>query len=151
MSITFGQYMRGIRYKKGLTLRHAARKLTFSAAYISDIELGRRNPPSQKTILEWCGLIDANIINALALASKSRNRPCIDCPLKRELVSPNCQSMDGYSVAEKAQALEKWGRGEVKLLKTISEFLAPEGHGHPLDDEIQVSLTQARTLGLEEE
>jgi len=38
-----GQAMRAKREASGLTLRSLAKRLSFSAAYISDLELGRRN------------------------------------------------------------------------------------------------------------
>ena len=41
---TFGQYVRELRDTKDISLREFARKLKCSAAFISDIELGRRHP-----------------------------------------------------------------------------------------------------------
>lgn len=35
--------MRGFREKQGISLRFVAKRLQFSAAYVSDLELGRRN------------------------------------------------------------------------------------------------------------
>lgn len=44
-----GKKIRGARQAKGFTLRELARKLELSAAFVSDVELGRRYP-SQKTL-----------------------------------------------------------------------------------------------------
>jgi transcriptional regulator with XRE-family HTH domain len=44
---TFGQYVRELRDKKDISLREFARKLDCSAAFISDVELGRRHPSDQ--------------------------------------------------------------------------------------------------------
>ena len=46
MPQTFGGVIRAARQRKGLTLREVARRLGISAAYLSDMELNRRNPPS---------------------------------------------------------------------------------------------------------
>lgn len=44
---TFGQYIRELREAKSFSLREFARKLDCSAAFISDVELGRRNPSDE--------------------------------------------------------------------------------------------------------
>lgn len=44
-----GKSLRSVRQAKGMTLRELARKLELSAAFVSDVELGRRYP-SQKTM-----------------------------------------------------------------------------------------------------
>ena len=41
----FGETVRSRRLEKRITLREMGRKLGVSAAYVSDIELGRRNAP----------------------------------------------------------------------------------------------------------
>jgi len=38
------KWLREQRKRKGMSLREMARKLGYSAAFISDVELGRRNP-----------------------------------------------------------------------------------------------------------
>jgi transcriptional regulator with XRE-family HTH domain len=48
---TLGSYMRRRRDELDLSLREFARQLDCSAAFISDIELGRRNP-SEKVLAE---------------------------------------------------------------------------------------------------
>ncbi len=42
--ITLGQYIRDARDKKDISLRELARKIDCSPAFLSDIELGKRNP-----------------------------------------------------------------------------------------------------------
>jgi transcriptional regulator with XRE-family HTH domain len=51
MKKTLGQHIRELRENQDLALRELARKLHVSAAFISDIELGRRNP-SDKVLTE---------------------------------------------------------------------------------------------------
>jgi len=48
--MTLGQKMRELREKKDLSLRELAKEIQVSAAFISDIELGRRYP-SDKILL----------------------------------------------------------------------------------------------------
>ena len=50
MSEAFGPFLRSIREKLGKTMRQVADLLGVSVVYISDIERGRRNPPSEDKI-----------------------------------------------------------------------------------------------------
>jgi len=45
--MTFGQFIRKQREEKDLSLRELAKKVDCSAAFLSDIELGRRFPSEQ--------------------------------------------------------------------------------------------------------
>ena len=47
----FGKAFRAKRQEKGLSLRDCAKKLGLSAAYISDVELGRRN--ANQTLIKF--------------------------------------------------------------------------------------------------
>ena len=49
--LKFGEYIAKRRLDLGITLRGLAERLEITAAYLSDIEKGRRNPPD-KTLLE---------------------------------------------------------------------------------------------------
>ncbi|MDR3565537.1 MAG: helix-turn-helix transcriptional regulator [Negativicutes bacterium] len=49
--LKFGEYVAKRRLDLGITLRGMADRLEITAAYLSDIEKGRRNPPD-KTLLE---------------------------------------------------------------------------------------------------
>lgn len=49
--LKFGEYIAKRRIDLGITLRGMADRLEITAAYLSDIEKGRRNPPD-KTLLE---------------------------------------------------------------------------------------------------
>lgn len=44
----FGSYLRKIREEKNISLRELAKKINVSGAFLSDIELGRRFPATDK-------------------------------------------------------------------------------------------------------
>lgn len=48
---TFGSYIRFLREQKDISLRELARRLGASAAFVSDIELGRRYPSEEMLAL----------------------------------------------------------------------------------------------------
>jgi transcriptional regulator with XRE-family HTH domain len=70
----FGPTVRTIREAAGISLRELARRLGWSAAYVSDIELGRRNPPRLGTRVQaWADAIGAgNLEELMELAERSR-------------------------------------------------------------------------------
>ena len=80
----FGTTVRILRRVKGMSLRSLAKLLGWTPAYVSDIELGRRNPPGdEKVVWAWGKAIGAPDIPALiCLAAEGRPRPCGDCPIK---------------------------------------------------------------------
>lgn len=47
---TLGQYIRELRDKKDLSLRELAEKLKCSAAFLSDVELGKRFPSEEMLV-----------------------------------------------------------------------------------------------------
>lgn len=54
MRKNFGQILKELRIKKGLTLRHACRILDYDPSNWSKIERGRISPPSdQRTLRSW--------------------------------------------------------------------------------------------------
>ena len=50
MSSSFGPFLRSVREKLGKTMKQVADLLEVSTVYISDIERGKRNPPSEDKI-----------------------------------------------------------------------------------------------------
>lgn len=67
----FGDYMRGCRNEKGMTLDDASSKLDVHLTYLSKIENERTPPPSEDLIRRMCelyGVEDADY--AVALAGK---------------------------------------------------------------------------------
>jgi transcriptional regulator with XRE-family HTH domain len=60
MESTFGQYIRSRREELDLSLREFARKIKRSAAFVSDIELGRRYP-SEDVLPDIARVLDVSI------------------------------------------------------------------------------------------
>ncbi len=57
---TLGQYIRQLREERDISLRELAAKLKVSAAFLSDVELGRRHP-SDKVLAELARLLDTSV------------------------------------------------------------------------------------------
>lgn len=58
MRKNFGQILKELRIKKGLTLRHACRILNYDPSNWSKIERGRTSPPSnEKTLRHWAKVL----------------------------------------------------------------------------------------------
>jgi transcriptional regulator with XRE-family HTH domain len=57
---SLGSYMRRRRDELDISLRECAKRLDCSAAFISDIELGRRNP-SEKVLAEIARVLDVKL------------------------------------------------------------------------------------------
>ncbi|MFA5381986.1 MAG: helix-turn-helix domain-containing protein [Candidatus Micrarchaeia archaeon] len=79
---TFGTTARSIRESAGISLRTLAKVLDYSAAYVSAIELGFRNPPGNELVVAtWAEAIGADVVDMVELAAQGRPRPCRDCPI----------------------------------------------------------------------
>lgn len=75
----FGTRLRELRTARKILQATFAEKCQISAAYLSDIERGRRNPPSDKVILEWAAHLDAGDAEEIgqeliALAARDQGR-----------------------------------------------------------------------------
>ncbi len=57
---TLGQHIREIRDKKDFSLRELAKKIDCSAAFLSDIELGKRYP-SDEVLLKLAKFLDVKV------------------------------------------------------------------------------------------
>ena len=77
-SSDFGEVVRRRRLKARITLRAMARELGVSAAYVSDIELGHRNPPQDEMLAKIADLLDLDRDRLEYLAVFSRRRVSID-------------------------------------------------------------------------
>ncbi len=55
-----GERIRELREKKDLSLRDLAKRLEVSAAFVSDIELGRRYP-SEKVLSKMASILDTSV------------------------------------------------------------------------------------------
>lgn len=71
MKENFGQILKELRIKKGLTLRNACRILNYDPSNWSKIERGKMSPPSrEKTLRKWA--------RAIGLSDESGIREFID-------------------------------------------------------------------------
>lgn len=66
MNGAFGRRLRDIRTERKILQKAFAQVCRISPAYLSDIERGRRNPPSAKVIREWARSLDASQPDRLA-------------------------------------------------------------------------------------
>ena len=58
--MTFGTFIRNKRIECGFSLRKMAEFMNFSPTYWSDIENGRRNPPSIEKLRNICEMLSLN-------------------------------------------------------------------------------------------
>lgn len=80
---TFGSYLRKVRSFKNISLRHLAKKLNITPAYLSDIENGNNKPPDKALLMRVVELLDVSSTpkikwNLFDLAAKARNDIPID-------------------------------------------------------------------------
>ena len=66
MNGAFGKRLKDIRTERKILQKAFAQVCHISPAYLSDIERGRRNPPSAKVIREWARSLDASQPDRLA-------------------------------------------------------------------------------------
>jgi len=74
----FGDYLRKAREKKGVTLSALARLLGCSVPYLSDVETGRRNPLTEKKLVqtaEFLGLQPESLKIKAAMSLGQFNLP----------------------------------------------------------------------------
>ena len=79
----FGKFVAERRKDKGITLRGMAGLMDFSPAYWSDIEKGRRNPPSIENLIEVARILELTKEekeNMIDMASEDRDEIPMDLP-----------------------------------------------------------------------
>ena len=79
MAHAFGKRLRELRSQRQVLQATFAEKCRISAAYLSDIERGKRNPPADKVILEWATSLDPGSAEDIgqelvSLAARDRDR-----------------------------------------------------------------------------
>jgi transcriptional regulator with XRE-family HTH domain len=92
---TFGQRIRELREAKDISLREFAKKLDLSAAFLSDVELGRRFP-SDEVLTKIAKALDESVEKLKALDT----RPPMD-ELRRLWASDPLMGVALRKVAEK--------------------------------------------------
>jgi len=79
----FGESIKIRRKEQGISLRKMAELVSFSPAYWSDIEKGRRNPPNINKILEIANILklpSPEIDELIDLAAEDRDEIPMDLP-----------------------------------------------------------------------
>ena len=79
----FGKFVAERRIAKGITLRGMAALMDFSPAYWSDIEKGRRNPPSIENLKEVAKILELTQKekeDMIDMASEDRDEIPMDLP-----------------------------------------------------------------------
>lgn len=84
---TFGGVLREVRETAKKTLKAVAEGMGWSVVYVSDIERGKRNPPSESKIRELAEILGTNACRLIDLANKERKRVELDI----ENRSPNVE------------------------------------------------------------
>jgi transcriptional regulator with XRE-family HTH domain len=93
---TLGETIRSLRETKDISLREFARQLgDMSAAFVSDVELGRRYP-SEKVLTRMAGILDVKAEELMKLDT----RPPLD-ELKRLVASDPTYGVLLRTIAEK--------------------------------------------------
>jgi len=49
----FGEYLKGLRIRQGLSLRDVSDKTGMSYSYLAQIEASKRNPPGHELMKNW--------------------------------------------------------------------------------------------------
>jgi Predicted transcriptional regulators len=71
---SFGDLLRSLREQAGKTLKDLAGPMGWSIVYLSDIERGKRNPPSTDDILKIAMALGVKATTLLDSANRQRNR-----------------------------------------------------------------------------
>lgn len=77
----FGELARDTRVKARVSLRRVADELGLSAAYVSDIERGNRNPPAPEVARSWAELVEGDEEEFVLTAQ--RDRPTAELTINR--------------------------------------------------------------------
>lgn len=100
----FGRYLRELREGTGMRIKELADKMGWTAVYVSDIELGRRNPPSSQKIRQIASLLNVDPTKLLDLADKEKKKVVLDLdeesPGRMEVALMLARSWEGLTDEE---------------------------------------------------
>jgi transcriptional regulator with XRE-family HTH domain len=114
----FGKRLRELRVEKNLTMRELGEKLEWSAAYICELEMGRRNPPKEVIIRKISDLFEADLNELLQLAKRDQKKVIIPLESKPDFA---------HNVAfNLARAIDE-DKLPKEIAQKISEMLRGEG------------------------
>lgn len=114
----FGRYLRELRESTGKRIKDLAQEMGWTTVYISDIELGRRNPPSPAKIRQIASVLGVDPRELLNLADKEKKQVVLDLddesPNRMDFALMLARSWNGLSddVAEELkEILSRRGKG----------------------------------------
>lgn len=97
----FGRYLRELRERAGMRMKELADKMGWTSVYVSDIERGRRNPPSPAKIVKIGEILGVDSKQLLDLANKERRRVVLDLdeesPARMDFALMLARSWDGMT------------------------------------------------------
>lgn len=103
----FGQILRSLREKADFNLKKLADEMGWSVVYLSDIERGRRNPPTLNKISQIAKILKLDMeqfFNLIKTASTHKDRVELDLTSKSEKVTETAlvlaRSWDGLTDEE---------------------------------------------------
>lgn len=100
----FGRYLRRLRENAGMRLKDLADKMDWTPVYVSDIELGRRNPPSPEKIRQIASVLGVDYQELLNLADQEKKKVVLDLdnerPRRTEMALMLARSWDGLAEDE---------------------------------------------------
>ncbi|MEM5817366.1 MAG: helix-turn-helix transcriptional regulator [Desulfitobacterium hafniense] len=106
----FGRKLRAARESAGLLLKDLAREMGWSVVYLSDIERGRRNPPSPDKIAQMANILGADYRTLVDLANQEKMRVELEIADKSQHITTAAlmlaRSWDGLT-EEEAQEIIK--------------------------------------------
>ena len=106
----FGRFLRELRESAGMRIKDLAQKMGWTTVYISDIELGRRNPPSPAKIRQIASVLGVDPTELLDLADKEKKRVVLDLdeesPGRMGFALTLARSWDGLTDDEIAEMKE---------------------------------------------
>lgn len=105
--MTFGKEIKNLREQKGLKQYELAEKLGFKAAYLCDIENGRRKPQSNKFIENVCEVLELTDKERKHLYELSYNLPENITDKKQELLSQIANMELQDQIEAKEQMIKK--------------------------------------------
>lgn len=106
----FGERLRELREESRKRLKDLAEVMGWSTVYVSDIELGRRNPPAPEHIRKMGNFFGVSPKELLDLADREMQRVELDLneenPSRTEMALMLARSWDGLSEEEVSQIKE---------------------------------------------
>ena len=115
--MVFGEFVKEKRQKKGITLRAFADLLGIAPAYMSDIEKGKRNAPTQE-------ILD-KMINVLELSQEEANEMLDLAASSKDAIAQDLKDYvsDNQTVIVALRTAKDLNLGDDEWIKIIEEII----------------------------